>query len=81
MILFYIFFILTTPVGVIIGMAIESSSSIMALAVIQGLSGGVFLYLAVCDLLIHEFHQSHDLPHLDESKRTIPEHMKDRKRA
>lgn len=77
---FYVLFILTTPVGVAIGMAIGESNSIL-LVVIQGLSGGIFIYLAMCDLLIHEFHQSHDLPKLDEKKRMIKEHMQDRKSA
>lgn len=62
-------------------MAIGQSKSMMSLAVIQGLSGGIFLYMALCDLLIHEFHHSHDMPELDESKRSDEEHMKKRKSA
>ena len=30
----------------------------MTLISIQALSGGTFVYLACCDLMIHEFHQS-----------------------
>lgn len=54
-------------------MAIGASNS-MVLVVIQGLSGGVFIYLAMCDLLIHEFHESHDLPDLDPHKKNDEEH-------
>ena len=61
-------------------MAVGASNS-MALVIIQGISGGIFIYLAMCDLLIHEFHESHDLPKLDESKRSSTDHMHDRKQA
>ena len=71
---FFILFILTTPIGILIGMAIGASNS-MVLVIIQGLSGGVFIYLAMCDLLIHEFHESHDLPELDKNKAQDKQHL------
>ena len=46
-------FILASPLGMLIGMIIDTSEPNMALVVIQAMSGGVFVYLACCDLLIH----------------------------
>lgn len=65
-IVFFLTFICTTPLGIGLGMAIGASSSLV-LVIIQGLSGGIFIYLAMCDLLIHEFHNSHDLPPIDKN--------------
>jgi len=67
---FFLTFICTTPLGIGIGMAIGASSSLV-LVIIQGLSGGIFIYLAMCDLLIHEFHNSHDLPSIDKKKGNV----------
>jgi len=50
-------FVIASPVGMIIGMNIDSEPN-MALVVIQALSGGVFIYLACCDLLVHQFHSA-----------------------
>lgn len=77
---FFIFVILTTPLGVGVGMAIGQTTN-MFLVVIQGLAGGVLIYIALNDLIIHEFHKSHDLPKLSESKRSNETHMQNRKSA
>ena len=53
----FIFFILASPIGMGIGMAIgESNHDTPLLSILQALSGGTFVYLACCDLLVHEFH-------------------------
>lgn len=55
----FVAFILATPIGMIIGMSIqESDETLLVLPIIQALSGGTFVYLACCDLLIHEFHHN-----------------------
>ena len=38
------------------GMILGEQEENMGLIIIQALSGGTFVYLACCDLLIHEFH-------------------------
>ena len=43
----------------LIGMILEEVSSNMGIVFIQAFSGGTFVYLACCDLLIHEFHNEH----------------------
>jgi len=41
----------------IIGLAVsENKKTSIALPILQALSGGTFVYLVCCDLLIHEFH-------------------------
>ena len=41
----------------IVGLAVsESNKTSIALPILQALSGGTFVYLVCCDLLIHEFH-------------------------
>ena len=52
----FIFFIIASPVGMIAGMILGDTEENMALVSIQAISGGTFVYLACCDLLIHEFH-------------------------
>jgi solute carrier family 39 (zinc transporter), member 1/2/3 len=52
----FICFILASPIGMIVGMIIGEQEENMTLITIQALSGGTFVYLACCDLLIHEFH-------------------------
>ena len=54
----FIAFILAAPVGMVVGMILGEQEANMSLISIQALSGGTFVYLACCDLLIHEFHQS-----------------------
>ena len=52
----FVFFILASPIGMVTGMILGKQEENMALIIIQALSGGTFVYLACCDLLIHEFH-------------------------
>ena len=54
----FIFFIIASPVGMVAGMILGENDENMALVSIQALSGGTFVYLACCDLLIHEFHSN-----------------------
>jgi uncharacterized membrane-anchored protein len=42
----------------ILGMIAQEEFNGLVLMIIQALSGGIFVYLACCDLLIHEFHQA-----------------------
>jgi len=49
-------FILAMPFGMMIGMLISNNddhASSISLIVIQGLSGGIFAYLASMDLIVH----------------------------
>ena len=55
----FILFILASPTGMMVGMILGETSSNLALVIVQGFSGGTFIYLACCDLLIHEFHNDH----------------------
>ena len=42
-----------------IGMAVGSTSDdTPVFSILQAISGGTFLYLGACDLLIHEFHSA-----------------------
>jgi hypothetical protein len=59
-------------------MGAEQSGNSLALIILQGFAGGAFLYMAVCDLLIEEFHLSEDLPELDEAKKNDQKHLRDR---
>ena len=58
-IIVFILFILSSPTGMLIGMILGETSSNMGIVFIQAFSGGTFIYLACCDLLIHEFHNEH----------------------
>jgi len=43
-----------------IGMGVgQTNHDTPFLSILQALSGGTFVYLACCDLLIHEFHNDH----------------------
>lgn len=56
----FILFILASPIGMIIGMVIgKSNHETPLLSILQAISGGTFVYLSCCHLLIHEFHQDH----------------------
>ena len=48
----------------LIGMSIGSSSSNLGLVIVQAISGGTFIYIAIFDLLIHEFHLKKDKSNL-----------------
>ena len=52
----FAFFILASPIGMVVGMILGEQEENMTLISIQALSGGTFVYLACCDLMIHEFH-------------------------
>ena len=44
------------PIGMIIGMLITNNddrSSSISIVIIQGISGGIFVYLAAMDLIVH----------------------------
>jgi zinc transporter 1/2/3 len=49
----FILFILASPLGMIIGIIAAEMEGGLVLMVIQALSGGIFIYLACCDLIIH----------------------------
>jgi zinc transporter ZupT len=55
----FILFMLASPLGMLLGMILGEVSSSIGLVIVQGFSGGTFIYLACCDLLIHEFHNDH----------------------
>lgn len=49
------------PFGMMIGMFISKNddhSSSVPIVIIQGLSGGIFTYLASMDLIVHQFHNA-----------------------
>jgi len=53
----FILFILASPIGMAIGIGVgESKQDTPLLSILQALSGGSFIYLACCHLLIEEFH-------------------------
>lgn len=53
-------FILASPIGMLCGMLLNEVETGLGLVIIQAMSGGTFVYLACCDLLVHEFHSDHD---------------------
>lgn len=57
---FFILFVLSTPIGIIIGANVSSSGG-LAIVIVQSIAGGCFIYLACCDFLIHEFHKGQDI--------------------
>lgn len=56
----FITFILSTPVGIIIGASITEMGGSLAITILQSIAGGTFIYLACCDFIIKEFHSSDD---------------------
>jgi zinc transporter ZupT len=55
----FVSFIIASPIGMIIGISIkETASTSLTMPLLNALSGGTFVYLACCDLLIREFHQN-----------------------
>ena len=61
----FVMFIISSPIGIVIGTVVGSSGNALTLSILQALSGGTFIYLACCDLLVHEFwgdkkHQQED---------------------
>jgi zinc transporter ZupT len=54
----FILYILSAPIGLLIGAAISENSLDTTLVIIQSLSAGTFVYLACCDLIVQEFHKT-----------------------
>ena len=48
-------FLISSPLGVVLGSVISDSAYDLTLIVIQAVSSGTFVYLAACDLIVHEF--------------------------
>ena len=59
-IFYFVTFVISTPVGIIIGTTVSASSG-LPIVIIQSLAGGTFIYLACCDFIVHEFQNSHDI--------------------
>jgi len=56
-----------------IGMGVgETNHDTPLLSILQAISGGTFIYLACCDLIIHEFHNSENDEHGDEQVDPVP---------
>jgi len=51
-------FLISSPLGVLLGAFISASAYDYALMIIQALSAGTFVYLATVDLIVHEFQNS-----------------------
>lgn len=49
-------FIFATPLGIMVGESIGGQENSITLLTIQSMSGGTFVYLACCDLIVHNFH-------------------------
>ena len=58
---FFILFVTSTPIGIIIGASVNDSGGGLANVIIQSIAGGTFVYLAACDFIIDEFHTSEDI--------------------
>ena len=52
----FVLFVLASPLGMLLGILLDESASEIHLVIIQSFSGGTFIYLAACDLIIHQFH-------------------------
>lgn len=63
-IIFFILYITGTPIGILIGASVGSSGG-MGFIIFLGMAGGMFIYMACCHLVIHEFHDSVDINPLD----------------
>ena len=51
-------FVISSPLGLVVGALISENVYDYSLMVIQAISAGTFVYLAACDLLHHEFNES-----------------------
>lgn len=72
-IFFFILYVTGTPIGILIGALVGSSGGI-GFIIFIGMAGGIFIYMACCHLIIHEFHDSNDINELD--KRPYAERLK-----
>ena len=52
--MFLFIFSLTTPIGILIGMAITESNALVD-TIFMGLSGGTFIYVACSEIIVAEF--------------------------
>ena len=57
---FFISFVLSTPVGLIIGASINIDGGLTVI-IIQSIAGGAFIYTALFDFVVNEFHDSDDI--------------------
>lgn len=48
-------FILASPIGMLCGILLNEVETGLGVVILQAMSGGTFVYLACCDLLVHEF--------------------------
>ena len=51
-------FLISSPIGVLVGAVISENTYDYALLIIQALSAGTFVYLSTVDLITHEFQHS-----------------------
>jgi zinc transporter ZupT len=51
----FFLFVISGPIGVIVGSVITDSIYDFALLIIQSFSAGTFVYLGAVDLIVHEF--------------------------
>lgn len=72
-IIFFILYVTATPIGILIGALVGSSGGI-GFVIFLGMAGGVFIYMACCHLIIHEFHDSQDINPMD--KRSKEERLR-----
>ena len=63
--MFLTIYIIGTPVGILIGTLVGKEGG-FGFIVLIGLAGGIFVYMATCNLIIPEFHDSEDINPLDE---------------
>ena len=52
----FLLFVFASPVGMLLGILLDQTVSEIHLVIIQSFSGGTFIYLSACDLIIHQFH-------------------------
>ena len=54
-------FALMTPIGILIGLALENQGSAIMNVIFIGLSAGTFLYVACSEIITHEFSKSKNM--------------------
>ena len=63
--IFLAIFIFSSPLGIMTG-ALVGQTKGMGTVIVQSLSGGVFIYIACCDFIVHEFQNSNDINEKDD---------------
>lgn len=59
-------FVFSTPIGIMFGGILDDTyTEALSIAYLQSFAGGTLAYLSLCDLLIHEFHNSMDITFAD----------------